>query len=139
MPKPDAIRGVVLDTHTLLWWSAQSDRLSASALNAINEAAVLLISPISFWEVAMLVQKGRVTLDRPTATWVSDFQTPEQVQIADITPAIAVRAAELVDLHGDPADRILVATAEAMGVPLVTKDDKIQLHAQATGSILTLW
>lgn len=139
MAKHDAERRVVLDTHALLWWHAKSDRLSAKALRAINEASVVLVSPISFWEIAMLVQKGRVALDRPTDIWVSDFQSTDRVETLELTPAIAVAAAELLDLQGDPADRILVATANAHGVPLVTKDEKIHDHAKLTASVTALW
>jgi PIN domain nuclease of toxin-antitoxin system len=138
MPKHDADKRVVLDTHALLWWHAKSDRLSAKALRAINDASVVLVSPISFWEIAMLVRKGRVALDRPTGVWVSDFQSTDRVEISDLTPGIAVAAAELLDLHGDPADRILVATANAHGVPLVTKDEKIHDHAKLA-SVTALW
>jgi PIN domain nuclease of toxin-antitoxin system len=138
MPKRDREQRVVLDTHTILWWHAESDRLSDVALRAIAGAPVVLVSPISFWEIAMLVQKGRVALDRPTAVWVSDFQSTDRVEIADLTPAIAVRAAELSDIHGDPADRILVATAGALGLPLVTKDDKIHAHAKLAASVTAL-
>ena len=139
MPKHDAKSRVVLDTHALLWWHAKSNRLSTEALRAIKDASAVLVSPISFWEIAMLVQKGRVALDRPTYTWVSDFQSTDRVEIADLTPAIAVAAAALLDLHGDPADRILVATANAHGVALVTKDEKIHDHAKLTASLTALW
>lgn len=132
-------RRVVLDTHTLLWWHAESDRLSADALRAIDGAGSVLVSPISFWEVSMLVQKARIGLDRPTAVWVSDFLSTDRVEIAELTPAIAVRAAELLDLHGDPADRILVATATSLGVALVTKDEKIHAHAKLGSSLIALW
>jgi PIN domain nuclease of toxin-antitoxin system len=139
MPKRDADRPVVLDTHALLWWHAKSDRLSAKALRAIDDASVVLVSPISFWEIAMLVRKGRVALDRPTNVWVNDFQSTDRVEISDLTSAIAVAAAELLDLHGDPADRILVATANAYGAPLVTKDEKIHDHAKSAASVTALW
>lgn len=138
MSKHDADRRIVLDTHALLWWHAKSDRLSAKALRAINDASVVIVSPISFWEIAMLVQKGRVALDRPTDIWVSDFQSTDRIEISQLTPAIAVAAAELRDLHGDPADRILVATANAHSVPLVTKDEKIHDHAKLA-AVTALW
>lgn len=73
----------------------------------------------------MLVQKGRVVLDRATATWTADVLHHERVEAADITPQIAVVAAELADFHGDPADRLLYATAMIRRVPFVTKDGSI--------------
>ena len=139
MSKPDANRRIVLDTHTLLWWQAGSSRMSTNALRAISAAAFVLVSPISFWEISMLVQKGRIGLDRPTTKWVTDFESTSGVEIAPLTPAIAVLAGELVDFHGDPADRILVATAASFGVPLITKDEKIHAYAKPGASLTALW
>lgn len=85
MPTTDAI---LLDTHALLWWQAGSDRLSAVAAAAIDAAARVLISPISCWEVAMLVSRRRVSLDRAVTAWVQDLMTSQQVEVAQLTPAI---------------------------------------------------
>ena len=60
---------MLVDTHALLWWFTDPDLLSEPAARAMVDADGLLISPISFWEVATLVTKGRIELDRPTATW----------------------------------------------------------------------
>ncbi|CAN5543756.1 type II toxin-antitoxin system VapC family toxin [soil metagenome] len=136
MPTTDAI---LLDTHALLWWQAGSDRLSAVATAAIDAAARVLISPISCWEVAMLVSRRRVSLDRAVTAWVQDLMTSQQVEVAQLTPAIAVSAGELDDFHGDPADRLIYATAEAMGTRLVTKDSKLQDVAERLATVSTVW
>ena len=63
---------VLLDTHVLLWWKADRRRLSVSARRHIDQADELLVSPLTFWEVGMLVGKQRIALDRPTPTWCHD-------------------------------------------------------------------
>ncbi|MGD9794585.1 MAG: type II toxin-antitoxin system VapC family toxin [Acidimicrobiia bacterium] len=138
MPSSDGA-AALLDTHALVWWQAGSDRLSRRAAKAITNASRILVSPISFWELSMLAHKRRVALDRPVAAWVNDFLAGDRVAVAEFTPSIAVAAGSLEDFHGDPADRIIVATAIANGCVLLTKDDKI--HAYATGSpaIATVW
>jgi PIN domain nuclease of toxin-antitoxin system len=139
MPTPEPRGSVLLDTHVVLWWQANSDRLSKPAATAIEQAPRILVSPITFWEVAMLVDRGRIGLDRPTAEWVNDFLSNDRVEIAEFTPAIAVAAGEMPGFHGDPADRLIVASAQAHAVPLVSKDDKIHGYAIATRMITMIW
>jgi PIN domain nuclease of toxin-antitoxin system len=134
--KTDAI---VLDTHVLLWWQAESTLLSNKARNLIERAEVRLISPISFWELSMLIKKGRVALDRPTSIWVNDLLSNERVEVAEFAPTTAVSAGELPDFHGDPADRIIVASAVSAGVPLLTKDQKIRDWASQTKLVKAVW
>lgn len=132
-------REVLLDTHTLLWWRADGGRLSTTASSLLDDAARLLVSPLSFWEVGTLVQKGRVALDRATATWTADVLSHDRVRIADITPQVAVAAAELADFHGDPADRVLIATAMGRRVPFVTKDGKIHEYVEEHPGVDVRW
>lgn len=120
---------VLLDTHALLWWQAGTGRLSSAALAAVTTARRVLVSPISCWEVAMLAGKGRIRLDRPVAAWVRDLFAQDRMGIADLTPAIAVGAAELPDFHSDPADRMLYSTARALQVPLISKDERLHRYA----------
>ena len=70
MPNVDA---VLVDTHALLWWQADGDRLSPTAARRIERADVVYLSPITCWEIAMLVAKGRVGLDRPMNVWINDL------------------------------------------------------------------
>ncbi len=130
---------VLLDTHALLWWQAGSPRLAPSALTALSAAARVLISPISCWEVSMLVTKGRVTLDRPTATWIRDLLAQDRIATADLTAQIAVDAAELPDFHGDPADRLLYATARWLRIPLISKDDRLRQYAENRRDCAVHW
>lgn len=140
---PSAER-VLVDTHALLWWQAQPDqarpeRISVAAWERITAASCVLVSPISCWEVGMLVGKERVRLDRPTAAWVRDVLTTDGIGVAELTPGIAVAAAELVDFHGDPADRFLYATARLLDVPLLSKDRLLHGYAEADRTVTVVW
>lgn len=136
MPTADRI---LLDTHVLLWWKADAARLSGAAARHLEAASEILISPVSCWEVAMLISKRRVKVDRPTRVWVQDVLAPPGVGLAELTAVTAVAAAELPGFHGDPADRFLVATAEALRVPLVTKDRLIHAFAAGRTELAVLW
>ncbi len=137
MPTGDA-GTVLLDTHVLLWWQAESDRLSKRAREQITTADRVLVSPVSCWEVAMLIDKQRVSLDRPTAVWVRDLFT-SNVSPADLTPGVAVAAAELVDFHGDPADRFIYATARSLDCPLISQDQAVRRYARKDRSVSVIW
>ena len=136
MPKRDA---VVLDTHALLWWQAASNRLSRAARQRIERSDAVLLSPISCWEIAMLVEKERVLLDRPVSVWINDLLATSITEIADLTPMIAVAAGQLNDFHGDPADRIIYATAAAHQLPLVSKDNRLRTFAKADRNVAVVW
>ncbi len=136
MPTADR---VLLDTHVLLWWKADPARLSAAAAAQLGAASEILLSPVSCWEVAMLVAKGRVKLDRPTRVWVEDVLAPARMELANLSAEAAVAAAELPGFHGDPADRFIVATAEILRIPLVTKDRLIHIFAAGRAELRVVW
>lgn len=135
----NASSAVLLDTHVVLWWQAESGQLSSKARKHIESASNRFVSPVTFWELTMLIVKGRVQLDRPTVAWVNDFLASDRVAVAELTPGAAVLAGELEGFHGDPADRMIVASAIAAGVPLVTKDSKIRQWAKASRALTTVW
>lgn len=130
---------IVVDTHVLLWWLAGSKRLSARARELIAEASKVLVAPITFWEVAMLAQKGRIELDRPIRMWVNDVVGSPNIDVAELTPQIAVEAGCLSDFHGDPADRLIYATASILKLALLTKDDKIRAFAKLHPGTRVIW
>ena len=119
----------LLDTHVLLWWLDDRDRLSAAQwdiVNAVDSKSPLLVSDISLWEVAMLHSLGRIRLLIPLREWLDKAAAPPLVQRYGISPAIAAEVAALpASFHRDPADRILVATARVLGVTLLTQDRRI--------------
>jgi PIN domain nuclease of toxin-antitoxin system len=119
---------VVLDTHVWIWWADDPARLSATAREAIDQADSIGIASISCWEVAMLSLGGRVTLDRDIARWVRQALAQPGVVAVPLTPKVAVDAAllEREGFSGDPADRLIYATARDVGARLVTRDERIR-------------
>lgn len=132
---------VLLDTHVWIWLLNGDRKLSPKALRAIerslSEEAVLL-SAISPWEVAMLVSKGRLTLDRDVGEWVNAAVSTPGIRIEPITPEIAVASTRLPgDIHPDPADRLIAATARHLGALLIT-DDQLLLDYGAAKHLKAL-
>ncbi len=120
----------LLDTHIWIWWMIRSEELpteSASRLDAMPTDRRPLVSAISLWEVATLVERGRLKLDRDLRAWLRIAAAAECVELVPITPDIAAETAALPpDLHRDPADRILIATSRILGCPVFTRDDRIR-------------
>lgn len=118
---------LLLDTHALVWLDEGSDRLGADALQAIVEslpAGQLGVATISFWEIAMLIEKNRLTMQTELDVWRSDLLQAGVVEIP-LQGTTAIRAGRLPMFQGDPADRIIVATAIENGATIVTADEKI--------------
>ncbi len=120
---------ILLDTVTWLWRASDPKRLSSRARRLIDESERILVSAISVWEVAMLVAKRRIQLDRPVEQWVDIALALPGIQLASLEPAIAVRSTRLPgEFHPDPADRIIVATALENAVPILTPDERIRSY-----------
>jgi PIN domain nuclease of toxin-antitoxin system len=98
-----------------------------------------MISPISFWELAVLVERGRVAVDRDLARWCRDLLASGRAHVAALTPSAAIAAARLPDFHGDPADRFIYATARELGVALVSKDARMREYARDHGDVQVIW
>ncbi|HEX9888386.1 MAG TPA: type II toxin-antitoxin system VapC family toxin [Nitriliruptorales bacterium] len=131
------MRPVLLDTHVLLWWKAPGrSRLSPRAAQAIEDAGTILVSPVTCWEVATLVRLGRIELDRDPRRWVRDLLGEPGTELAPLSAVAAADAGGLEDFHGDPADRLIYATARELRVPLVTKDRKLRDRSRG---VTTLW
>lgn len=120
---------LLLDTHVWLWLALRDSRLGQDRRRAIDRAAAagdLFVSPINVWEIAMLERKRRVRLDQPIERWMAQALSAPGLGLAPFSPEIAIASCRLPDpFHGDPADRILVATAIDLGARLVTDDRKI--------------
>lgn len=114
---------LLLDTHALVWLASDQDQLSDRGKSIIRDAAGrLFMSAISSLEIALLVKRGRLQLPMPAELFV--FETLRQHGITEIPVdcTIAMGAAVLPDIHNDPFDRILVATAIARRLDLLSKD-----------------
>lgn len=118
---------VLLDTHVVHWWSAEPERLSRSAVVAVEQADELAVSGITWFELAWLAAHERVTLTVPVRSWLDGLAA--EVRTVGVTPAIAESAVALPSTFpGDPADRLIYATAVDNGWRLVTKDRRLRSH-----------
>lgn len=117
---------IILDTHAWIWWRNESPNLSKKAQEAILTADMIGIPVINCWELAMLVSKERIGLSMDVQVWIDLALQHPIVKLLPLTPEIAVRSTRLPgDFHGDPADRIIVATSLTHNGTLITKDQKI--------------
>lgn len=120
---------LLLDTHVLLWLIDGNPLLGKLAVKAIDSTSRedrLLMSAITAWEIGMLARKKRITLHRDTLEWVYAALALPGIRLAPLAVEIAVGSNELpFEMHADPADRILVATARHLGATLVTADQAL--------------
>lgn len=126
---------IVLDTHIWVWWVHEDERLTQPQRDAIgaSETDVIGVSAISCWEVAKLVQAGRLELPGALEEWFDQALSYPGVQLLALTPEIAIESTRLPgEFHRDPADQIIVATARVYGCPLLTADDKIVNYSHVT-------
>jgi PIN domain nuclease of toxin-antitoxin system len=127
---------VLLDTHVVHWWTAEPQRISRRAGRTLEQADELAVSAVTWYELAWLARRERIEVAVPVRRWLEELA--RLVRTVSISPAVADGAAALpATFSGDPADRIIYATAREHGWPLVTKDRAMRAHAQPPG--LTVW
>ena len=119
----------LLDTHAWVWWVERDRRLgleTVGILDGLPPEERPYLCDISLWEVAMLVERKRLTFDIPLEEWIDASAHPRTVRLLRITAAIAAETAVLpATFHRDPADRLIVSTCRVMGLPLLTSDRRI--------------
>jgi len=118
---------ILLDTHVLIWLDLDDPALGLIArqqADAALKGGRLAVSAISFWEIAMLVAKQRIVIEVPLPTWRQDLLNLGLREIP-VSGEIGIAAVQLDQLHGDPADRIIVATALLREATLMTVDRKL--------------
>ncbi|HEU4736550.1 MAG TPA: type II toxin-antitoxin system VapC family toxin [Solirubrobacterales bacterium] len=127
---------VLLDTHVVHWWSAEPKRVSAAARKVLEDADELAVAAISWYELAWLARHERITVTVPIRSWLSGLAS--QLRTIGVNPAVADTAVGLPSsFPGDPADRLIYATAIEHGLKLVTKDRAIRDHDKPRS--LTVW
>ncbi len=130
---------IVLDTHTLVWWITDDPTLSKAARAAIEKEQPdgnIIVSSISAWEISMLVARGRLVLSMDVDSWLSTVAQVDAVRFLPLEVDVATKSVVLPgEFHNDPADRMIVATARKLAVPLVTKDEKIRAYPH----VKTIW
>jgi PIN domain nuclease of toxin-antitoxin system len=129
---------LLLDTHILLWLDSGSDKIRVSTRSAIDacwqNGGVVLASAVSAWEIALLVDTGRIVLDVPIKTWMRRFLDRPGIEAVPLSHLAASRSYDLHHFkHRDPADRLLMATAIELDCPLVTYDQQIVHFAKRHG------
>lgn len=129
---------VVLDTHALIWLvDGREGLFSPATLHRIDDAArrnEVLVPAIVFWEIAMLEVRGRIQLSKSCSAWCEQVQATPGIRIVPLTSSISIDSTRLPgDFHGDPADRMIVATARAENATLLTNDRKILDYAVTGG------
>lgn len=122
----------LLDTHTWIWWHAKPERLSKRARSLIaapGKGTRILLSAISPWELAKLVEKGRLTLACSGEVWLREALDMPGLSLVPLSPEIAWQSTRLPPpFHDDPADQIIVATARAINAAIITKDSLISSY-----------
>ena len=130
---------VVLDSCTWIWLASDKAKLSYPATEAIETASSsrgLVVSIISCWEVAKLVEKQKLRFAIPVRQWIERALRLPGIRLEPLTPPICVESTELPgEFHLDPADQLIVATARSLGASLVTPDSKIRKY----GHVATIW
>ncbi len=132
---------LLLDTHVLIWFAEGSESLSESSAQAIDRLRHeqgLAVSAINFWEVSMLHLRKRVSLSAPVRQWRDIVLDASGITETPLTGEIAIESVELPgEIHRDPADRMLIATARLNGWTLATRDPRILSYGKA-GNVATL-
>ena len=130
---------IVLDTHVLIWWVTKAPPLRARARHAIQQAirhSPVDVSTVSLFEAATAVRRGRVSFGVPFDRWLRAVRALPELRFIPVTEDIASLAGGFDDsMPGDPADRIIVATAIALGAKLVTADERLRRVPQ----LQTVW
>jgi len=130
--------GLLLDTHVVLWLDSGDERLRESTRVLIDDCwrggGAIFMSAVTAWEIALLVDAGRIDLDCPVGAWVDRFIGRPGVEAAPLGHRAACRSYQLHRLeHRDPADRLLIATAIELDCPLVSYDERIRRFADKHG------
>jgi PIN domain nuclease of toxin-antitoxin system len=131
---------LLLDTCAVIWaaLAVEAPRLRSQLREAHETGLPVWISAITAWEIGNLAATRRIRLARPALGWFQDAMARSGARLVDLTPRVLVASTELPDeIHRDPADRILVATAREHGLRLVTRDHKLLDYA-ARGHVMAL-
>ncbi len=126
---------IVLDTHVLVWALGGDASLGKKARRSIQSSAdknEVLVAAITPWEIAMLVEKQRLSIDKDVGEWIEEALSLPGINIAPLEPSISVDSVRLPGtFNNDPADRMIVATARHFGSKLLTADRDILAYSEA--------
>ena len=130
---------IVVDTHVLVWWLAHPSDLSPRAKRALaagTEPGRVVASAISIFEITTLVRRGRLQLGVAIDQWLNAMRSLPELRIEPVSDEIAqVAGSFAAPMHGDPADRVIAATALRLAARLVTADERLR----AFPGVRTVW
>ncbi|MBI2707948.1 MAG: type II toxin-antitoxin system VapC family toxin [Proteobacteria bacterium] len=126
---------LLLDTHIFIWLMNGDKSLSSDSQNQIEKVVAeeggIGISAISLWEIGTLYSRNKILLNQPCLSWLTHSLQAPGIHLIELTPEIAVESCSLPnEFHGDPADRIIVATSRILDAPLLTRDQKILTYGK---------
>lgn len=128
---------IVLDSHVWFWWiNMEHDRLSSQMISLIENAERVGVSPVSCFELALAHRRSRLALPSSPAEWFAHALAASGVDLLPLTPAIAVRATTLSDVHRDPFDRIIIATALELDAMLASVDGLFPEYSELDGRLI---
>ena len=119
---------LLLDTHIWIRWLSSDQPLDENLVTVIEEADRLAVSAVSCWEVAYLAKRKRIELPMALSDWMTAALDGSEVEVVNVSSNIAVKSAELPDLHRDPADRFIIATALESGFHLLSFDERFKQY-----------
>ncbi|RPI76753.1 MAG: type II toxin-antitoxin system VapC family toxin [Desulfobacteraceae bacterium] len=119
---------MLLDTCALLWLAHDQNRFSAATLTKIDEAPVVYLAAISGFEIGLKHKAGKLQLPVPPRQWMHEIIAHHQIEIIGLDLEICLKAAELPPIHKDPCDRFIIAAALAMGLSVVTADQRFATY-----------
>ena len=129
---------ILLDTHAWIWMLAAPSELSRKAKRAIDKAegdGMIRVASISVWELFMLVKKNRLKLTQPPEAFLEATARDARLRITPLDASIARRSVLLPDIHNDPADRMILATAAETGSRLISRDTRFMEY----GIVSVIW
>jgi PIN domain nuclease of toxin-antitoxin system len=127
---------IVLDTHAWIWWLTTPTKLGKRAARTIKQASSIGVPAICVWEVAMKAQRGKLKFNRPYSAWLDQALIEDpRIELLALVPRIAIAAVDLSWTHTDPADRMIVASAQVHEAPLVTADERMH----ESGLVRCIW
>ena len=119
---------LLIDTHVWIWWIGRITRLPKAVMDALDRASERpLLSVASLWELSILVELGQVELAPNPDQWLDIAVHPQTVRLAQITHSVARELFRFPkQFPRDPVDRMIIATARALNIPLLTYDKRIR-------------
>lgn len=117
---------MLLDTCGLLWLAHEQEKVSEETLRRISDAPVVYVSAITSFEIGLKYKSGKLVLPVPPGEWFEQIVKHHAISVIDINTDICLKSTELPDIHKDPCDRFIIATALIRRLPVVTADQRFQ-------------